>query len=197
MQIFRHLIILFSLVLAPAAPLCAATDHWETDPDHSGFYFTVRHIYSGIRGHFQDFQGRVRFDPAAPEKSSFRFEIPVKSISTANPKRDKHLLSPDFFDEKTYPRITFQSSGVHPGEGDLYLVKGILTIKKISREIVLPLDYLGSKAHPAMKGARVAGFRGKLSLNRLEYTVGSGTFAQMGLVGESVAVDIELELLQR
>ena len=124
----------FSSVQAPAA-----APAWEFDKAHSRFGFGVKHIFSTVHGYFDAYSGTFLFDPDNLAESKIRFEISAKSIQTAINKRDNHLRSADFFDVKTYPLITFESRGIQHVEGQLYEAAGILTMKDVSKEIVLPV----------------------------------------------------------
>lgn len=196
MGLFRYLV-LTAFFIGLSTPIHAAEATWEIDKDHSGFHFGVKHIYAPVKGYFADYKGTVTFSPDNPTASNFTFDIQVKSIATGNSKRDKHLLSEDFFSAKKYPLITFRSSSVTTGPDGELLVKGTLTMRETSHEITLPLVFHGSKPHPAMKGSSVAGFTGGLLINRLDYKVGNGKFAEMGLVDKDVQINVGLEVIRK
>ena len=52
------------------------------------------------------------YDSTDITKSSADVTIKMATINTGNPDRDKHLMSPDFFDAEKYPDITFKSSKI-------------------------------------------------------------------------------------
>lgn len=184
------------IIVILAWPLQAWGNQWQLDPVHSNFYFEVQHIYSTVRGNFGEFSGDVSFDPADPEKGRFDFEIKVDSIDTKVGKRDTHLRSPDFFDAGKFPVMTFKSTRVTPSGDNTLLVTGTLTIKDVSRELDLEFVYHGQRENPLKEGQMVAGFDSRLTINRLEYHVGTGKFAKMGAVGEDVNILVTLELLR-
>lgn len=184
--------LLLSLLIAPVA--YSASDKWELDKGHSNVYFSVDHIFSKINGHFNDFSTDIVFNPADLDKSSFAFTIKVNSIDTNISKRDKHLLSKDFFDAGKYATMTFTSTSVTAGNGGLYNVTGKLTVKGKSYDLTLPLVLAGVKDHPAVPGKEVAGFNGKIVVDRLAYGIGTGKFADMGVVGKNVEVFVSLEV---
>lgn len=172
----------------------AATQTWGMDKYHSNIYFTVDHIFSKIRGHFGEFSAEVNFSPENLQESSFAFEIKVDSIDTDIPKRDKHLLSADFFDAAKFPLMTFVSDQIVDKGNGLYDVTGKLTVKGKEYVLTLPLVLAGVKDHPAAKGQEVAGFNGTVGVDRLELGVGNGKFYKMGIVGKEVDVLVSLEL---
>lgn len=173
----------------------AAARDWELDKAHSNFYFSVGHIFSKIRGHFNDFSSEIQFDPDNPGSSSFTFEVKTASIDTNIAKRDKHLQSSDFFDAVKYPLMTFQSTNVKSVGDNVYEVAGKFTVKGEVYDLVLPLTLAGIKLHPAVKGKEVIGFNGELTIDRLAYKIGNGKFADMGVVGRDVDILVSIEAL--
>lgn len=186
--------LLLSLFIVPVAH--GANDSWELDKAHSNIFFSVDHIFSKVNGHFNDFSTEVVFDPKDLSGSSFAFTIKVASIDTNMSKRDKHLKSNDFFDAGKYPAMVFTSTAVTAGDDGLYNVEGTLTVKGQSYNVTLPLVYAGMKDHPAIRGKEVAGFNGKIVIDRLAFAIGSGKFYKMGVVGKDVEVFVSLEVVR-
>ncbi len=170
---------------------------WEFDKDHSNFYFSVDHIFSKIRGHFGEYSGTIKFDPANLAESSFLFEIEVNSINTHISKRDKHLLSDDFFSAADFPLMRFQSTSISEAGNGSYAIAGTFTVKGKEYDLTLPLTLAGVKDHPTVKGTEVAGFNGTLTIDRLVYGVGSGKFYEYGVVGKDVEIFVSLEVLRQ
>lgn len=168
---------------------------WETDAAHSGFYFTIDHIFSKVRGHFNEFTADINFDPATPAAATFVFVINTGSVDTNIAKRDKHLQSDDFFSAATFPEMRFVSKAVKDLGGGNLEVSGTLTVKDVAHDLVLPLNFAGVKEHPAVKGKRVVGFNGTIVLDRLQLGVGDGKFYEMGVVGKDVEVLVTIEAL--
>ena len=171
----------------------AATTNWSIDPAHSGFYFSVNHIYSKVNGFFEKYEGTIQFDPDNLKESRLSFKVKVKSINTQNGKRDGHLQSDEFFDTKRFPEMTFKSMSISHVQGNNYLAKGILTIKAVSKEMEVPFTYFGFKANPFNPKQDVAGFETRMTIDRLEYNVGNGKFYKMGVVGNKVDILISIE----
>jgi polyisoprenoid-binding protein YceI len=174
----------------------AAAKQWSIDKQHSNFYFDVRHTFATVRGQFEDFSGNVAFDADTKRVESVEFTVRVASVNTQITKRDNHLRSDEFFHAKRYPRMTFTSSQVEHRGGDRYMAEGELTIKSVTKEVAIPFTFLGMRDNPLQQGQKVAGFETEFSLNRLEYDVGTGKFAKMGVVEETVNVLVTLELLK-
>lgn len=194
MKKLHHVIVIAALILA-SSPAWASTRSWEMDKGHSSLVFQVNHIFSKIFGLFHEFDANIRFDPAHLEQSSIALAINVDSIDTNISKRDKHLLSADFFDAGKFPQMTFTSTSITQADGMLYNVVGTLTIKGKPYELTLPMQYLGPKEHPMKKGSLVAGFNIDITLDRLAYDVGDGKFFEKGIVGKDVAVQLSVEAL--
>jgi polyisoprenoid-binding protein YceI len=190
--------ILMALVLAGllyTQGAFAEARSWQIDPAHSGFYFTVDHIFSKVRGQFNTFSGSVNFDPAHLTESSMKFVLEVESIDTNIAKRDKHLQSADFFDEGNFPEMSFESVSITTEGNNEYLVAGKFTVKGKSYDMTLPLVLAGIKDHPSEKGKEVAGFNGTFVIDRLAYGIGSGKFVDLGVVGREVEVLVTFEVL--
>ena len=187
------LLVLFLVVLGQGP---AVANEWKIDAVHTGILFEIKHIYSITRGYFSAFSGDVFFDPNHLEKSRFDFTVKVDSIKTNNGKRDNHLRSDDFFAAGKYPVMTFKTSRVTPAGGNKYKLEGQMTIKDVTRDIVMEFTYWGQKAHPAKKKMLVAGFDARLTIDRLDYHVGGGKFYEMGVVGRDVDILITLEVFR-
>jgi polyisoprenoid-binding protein YceI len=185
---------LFLLVCIAQSAFAAVRD-WELDSPHSNIYFGVDHIFSNIQGHFNDFTAKVNFDPANLKESRLIFQIKVDSIDTNNGKRDKHLLSTDFFDASKYPLITFESETITDVGNGVYAIAGKLNIKGKVHDLTLPLTLAGIKDHPAVQGKQVAGFNGKITVDRLALGVGDEKFYKMGMLGKDVEIFVSFEAL--
>jgi polyisoprenoid-binding protein YceI len=170
------------------------TRTYKIDKSHSEAIFQVRHLVTKVRGRFTDFEGSIDYNDANPEQSSVNFSINSTSIDTAEPDRDKHLRSADFFEVEKYPQITFRSSRIVKRGAETYDVTGTLTIRDVSREIVLPVAHMG-KAKDPWGGDRL-GFEAETTINRKDYGL---TFniplAETGgfLVGDEVKISLEIQ----
>ena len=192
-KLTSYIFLLFSFLLFTGVNSFAG--QWEFDRAHSSFRFGIKHIFSTIYGNFDDYSGKVIFDPDNVAESMFRFEINVDSIQTNIIKRDNHLLSSDFFDARKYPKIIFQSTSVKHIGGKSYEVAGALTMKDVTKDIILPVIFYGVKDHPMERSKKVAGFDINLNLNRLDFHVGDGRFYEMGVVDKDVDIFVSLEML--
>ena len=175
----------------------AAAPEWKLDFDHTGFFFSIDHIYSTVRGHFDKYEGTVMFSPDDLANSRFDFEVEIKSVNTNNSKRDRHLNSADFFDSRKFPTMTFKSRAVKHVKDNQYIVDGTMTIKDVSQELSVPFTFFGIKDFPFDKKFEVAGFEARMTIDRLAYNVGNGKYVEMGVVGRDVEVLISMEVLRK
>ena len=178
--------------MAVGSPALAA-ETYQLDKAHSTVGFQVRHIFTMVGGSFQDFSGTVRIDRARPEASSVEFTIQAASIFTNEPKRDEHLKSPDFFDTAKHPTISFKSTAVKPAGGDSYEVTGDLTMRGVTRQVTLPVTFLGEAKDPW--GNEKVGFELATVLNRKDFGINWNKALDQGgvLVGDEVKVQISVQ----
>jgi polyisoprenoid-binding protein YceI len=153
-------------------------------------------MVSTVRGDLGKITGTVNFDPARPAAGSVEATIDVNGIDTREPARDTHLKSADFFDVANYPTITFKSTKIEPAAGGGFKVTGDLTMRGVTREVVLDVEPL----RPAIKdqrGATRTGTAATTRLNRQDFGVKwSRTLDGGGLVvSDEVAVTIDVELV--
>lgn len=173
---------------------------WSVDTEHSFIGFRIRHIAGHIPGVFSRFSVQMDFNPDAPEKGQFYFLVDSASVHTGLPARDEHLRGAEFLDAANAPRIIFNSKEVLPGQDGNLTVVGDLTIKDVTAEVRVPVQILGIREHPMtdrMPNTRVLGLLAEFSINRLDFHVGTEKWSQMGLMGDTIDLTVDMELLQR
>ena len=169
---------------------------WKIDPSHSQVTFTVRHMMiSNVRGRFESFDGTVDFNEEDPAKSGVEVKINAATINTRDPMRDNHLRSADFFDVEKYPTITFVSQKIEKVDDYHGLIHGALTVKDITREVVLNTEYAGQST---IWGKTNAGFEATARINRKDWGLGWNKGLESGgvLVGDEIKIEIALELIK-
>lgn len=170
---------------------------WTIDPAHSEVGFAVKHMMvSTVRGRFSDVAGTIEFDEANPEATKIVAEIDATSIDTRNEQRDNHLRSPDFFGTETHRKITFVSKRVEKTGDNQFKVTGDLTIRGVTREVVLDATYEGT--HPDPWGGVRAGFSATTSINRHDFGVSWNQAIESGgvVVGDTVKITLEIEAVK-
>ena len=187
----RMLFVLLGTLLF-TLPVSAA--QWTIDKPHSSVNFKVTHlVISTTNGEFKTFDGTVNFDPNNIENGSVEMTVDVASINTDNADRDKHLKSADFFDVEKYPKMTFKSKKVIPGDGKKFKLVGDLTIKDVTHEVTFDCVFNGVAE---FMGTNKAGFTCTTTINRMDYNVTWNKMLDTGgvVVSDDVDIDLELEL---
>lgn len=173
------------------------TGTYEIDPTHSRIGFVARHaMVTKVRGSFNEFEGSGYFDAENPAESQLQLTIQAASIDTRNPDRDGHLKSNDFFDMETYPEITFASTAVEQVGPESYRVTGDLTIKGVTKSIVVDFEYTGAAIDP-YENQRI-GFEGKTTINRKDWGVNWNAALEAGgvLVSEKVTLEFDVSAIR-
>lgn len=195
----RKLASMTALAALLVAPLSAAAvaDVWSVDPSHTQVNFKVRHFFTPVTGAFGEFEVTLAYDAEDPAQSSVTATIPVASVGTGIERRDNHLRTADFFDAETYPNITFRSSRVEVVSETELIAHGELTIKDVTREVAMPITVLGVMELPERMQrdglTRVGSFQASLTLDRRDFGVGTGSWAETAVVGPEVEIEILVE----
>ncbi len=194
MKTMSSLMLTMILALAAVAP---AADVYTIDGAHSDVNFKIRHLISKVTGRFDNFDGTVTVDFENLGASSVTFSIAAASIDTANEDRDKHLRSADFFNVEKYPEITFKSSKITKVGDNDFAVTGTFTMLGVSKDITLPVNYLGEVEDPW--GNTKAGYELSTTINRKDYGMEWNKALDAGgfILGEDVEISINLELAKK
>jgi polyisoprenoid-binding protein YceI len=162
-------------------------DTYKVDPVHSSVIFGVKHNgVTNFYGAFKEISGTVSFDAADPSKSSVELTVPVESIDTRSEKRDQHLKSPDFFNAKQFPAITFKSNKIE-GSGDNYKISGDLTIHGVTKPITA--DFKRGADGKGGQGKTVGGGETRFTIKRSDYDMKF----MMGPLDDDVSIILSLE----
>jgi polyisoprenoid-binding protein YceI len=171
------------------------TNEYKLDTTHSGINFSVRHmVVSKVRGRFAKFTGAIQVDDADLGRSSVEVTIDASSIDTGVADRDTHLRSADFFDVEKFPELRFRSNRIQKVDDDgRYKLIGDLTIRDVTREIALDVEY-GGRAKDPWGNERV-GFVAKASLDRKDFGLTWNQVLEAGgiLVGDRIEIDVDVE----
>ncbi|MDT8305568.1 MAG: YceI family protein [Anaerolineae bacterium] len=171
---------------------------WKIDPAHSVIHFAVRHMMiATVRGEFEEFTGTIDFDPDRPEETEVSVRIDAASINTREEDRDNHLRSPDFLNAAGYPVLLFESKRVEQKDADSGKLIGDLTIRDVTREVVLDVEYAGLARSPW--GQTSAGFSATTAISRKEWGLTWNQALETGgvLVGDTVKISIDLEIVKQ
>lgn len=166
---------------------------WVIDPAHTLVEFAVKHMMiATVKGRFGEVSGEIRLDDGAPENSSVEVTIDASSIDTRNSDRDAHLRSADFLDVEKFPALTYRSRRVESSGAGKYRVVGDLTIRDVTREVVLEVEEQGRGKDP-WGGDRVA-FSATTAIDRTDFGLVWNQALETGGVLVSNGVRISLEV---
>jgi polyisoprenoid-binding protein YceI len=174
---------------------------YTIDPTHSAVEFSVKHMMiSTVKGRFAGVQGTIVADPANPDRSTVEAEIDARSIDTRAEQRDAHLRSADFFDVESYPAITFRSrrvDGAFAREGDRFTIVGDLTVRGVTREIVLDATFEGTGRDPW--GGERASFSATTKLDRRDFGLTWNQALETGgvLVSNDIRIHLDVQAVKQ
>lgn len=168
---------------------------WVFDTPHTNLMFVARYaMLTKVRGHFNTFRGTIHVADRL-EDSWVELTIDAASITTDNDTRDNHLRSGDFLDLANHPTITFRSTKVDLlGDNELR-VTGDLTIRGVTKEVVLDAEYAGV-GKDAYGRTRVA-LSARTEIERYDFGVSWNMALETGglLVGKKVQIELEVQAL--
>jgi polyisoprenoid-binding protein YceI len=179
--------ILAAAVGLGAVPAPAAS--FRIDGLHSSAAFLVGHLgYSNMIGRFGKITGSFEFDPAQPEQSSAKLVIDAASVDTNLDRRDGHLRSPDFFNVKEFPEITFSTTKVTVTGAKTGKVTGDVTMLGVTRSITLDVTFNKMAPNPRSK-VLTAGFSARGKIKRSDF----GMKYALGGIGDEITLFVEVE----
>jgi polyisoprenoid-binding protein YceI len=163
------------------------------DPNHTTVGFVARHlVVSKVRGSFTEVSGTVNV-AENPLESTVEVVIGAASISTGQPDRDNHLRSADFLELEKYPNLTYRSTGVKSHKGNTFVLAGELTIRDVTREVDLDVEYDGTIVSPY--GQEVIAFSASAEIDREEFGITWNQAIEAGgvMVGKRVKIELSVE----
>jgi polyisoprenoid-binding protein YceI len=165
----------------------AGAGEYAVDPAHSAAVFRASHLgLSWTYGRFKGLSGTFAVDAQSPAETHFELSAKADSIDTDNAQRDQHLKSPDFFNAKQFPAITFKSTAAKPVEGG-YEVDGELTLHGATRPLTILLK--GGRSAEFPRGVQRTGYVGEFTIKRSEF----GMDKMLGAVGDEILVHLSFE----
>jgi polyisoprenoid-binding protein YceI len=173
-------------------------ERWEIDSGHSGIHFSVRHlVVAKVRGQFTRWSGTVQAPEGDLSRGTVEVVIDASSIQTGVSDRDAHLRSADFFDVEQHPEIRFRSTRVEPASRGALRLWGELTIRGVTREVALEVEYAGRAQDPW--GNERAGYSARTSIDRSDYGLTWNQVLETGgvMVGDRIEIEIEVEAVKQ
>jgi polyisoprenoid-binding protein YceI len=172
---------------APATASAAVGTTYTVDPVHTMVLFRISHVgASQLWGRFNTASGTFTRDDASGNPLAIDIQVKADSIDTANTGRDNHLRSPDFFNVKEHPTISFKSTSSKMISSDKVQVNGDLTLHGVTKPITVEVETYGPIDHPKM--GRRAGFETVFTIKRADYGMGF-----MAAPDETVRITVAVE----
>lgn len=186
-----------ALSAGPAAqaftPAPAPLPSWEIDEAESSIAFEATQTGAPFTGRFEKFGGTILFDPQRPGESTADITIDLSSVHTGSADHDSNLTGAGWFDTAAFPQAHFRAD-VFAKTDTGYEARGTLTIHGVSLPVVLPFTL---DIKETADGGAIAAAKGGLSLNRLDYNIGTGEWADTAAVGNGVTVSIDLKAVRK
>ena len=173
--------LLAGLTLLPAAQ---AVEFTTVQPAASRLGFTFKQMNVPVEGRFSRFTSRLNFDPAKLAAAKASLEIDLASIDAGSAEANDEVLGKAWFNAKTYPKATFDSTAVRAVGGNRYEVVGKLTIKGRTQEVTAPVT-LSTQGKSAV-------FDGTLPIRRADFAIGEGSWSDFGIVANDVQIRFHL-----
>ncbi|TDD07989.1 YceI family protein [Nonomuraea diastatica] len=166
---------------------------WTIDPMHSTAGFSVRHLMGKVRGTFEEFTGFVT-TAERPDDCSATATIAMSSVNTGVRMRDDDLRSANFFDIDRFPEMTFAGTGLTVNDG-LYELSGRLTIRGITRDVAMAVEFLGLD-ETGLQGEQRIGFSAATTIRRSDFGVGAAGEGEKVVVGDKVTVQLDVQAVR-
>ncbi|HLT07014.1 MAG TPA: YceI family protein [Cyclobacteriaceae bacterium] len=189
----RVLSLLLFVAMISSTAIAQAT--WKVDNAHAKLTFSTVHLgISDVAGLFNEFDATIVAAEDDFSDATFELTVKVASIDTEVGMRDDHLRSPDFFEVKKYPEMTFKSTSIKKTGQDRYALTGDLTIRDITKPVTMDLWYRGTIENPQSK-APTAGFQVTGTIKRSDFNVGPKFPAAM--ISDEVSIKADGEFVKQ
>ena len=200
--------VLAALVTAAASPAHAQADpaarassristdgtRWVVDPVHSQVDFRVRHLIGRVRGTFDDWYGVIVTKDDDWTHGTVNVGVQTATVNTGNIHRDADLRSARFFAADSFPRMTFESTGILATDSTVE-IGGILTLKGRARHVVLVGQYRGTAKDYV--GERRIAFDASTIIDRRDFGLSYGELVNgVPGIGNEVEITIAIEAIR-
>ena len=188
-----------ALVLALGLSGLASADTWVLDPAHSTSTFTARHMMiTNVTGVFETTKGTLEYTPGETNSVKADIAIETKTINTRNTRRDDHLRSNDFLNAEKFPAITFKSKRVQNVKPESFELVGDLTIRDVTKEVVLKVDGPSAPIKDP-QGNRRVGANASTTINRKDFGVNWSRAIEAGgvVVGDEIKINLEVQAVEK
>ncbi len=175
------------------SPARLAPGNYTLDKAHAALTFRIDHLgFSDFIGRWEAFDASLDIDPANPSAARVNAIIDMTSLDIANDAFAAELMGPNWFDAAAHPQAVFTSSAVSLTSPSTADVTGDLTLKGITRPVVVSVKFNGGD-YDRLRGRDILGFSATARLNRSDF--GMDRFS--GLLTDDVRLEIEAEFMRR
>ncbi len=180
----KHIFSVPIIFLLFAATPAVMADDWLLVPGESTISFTGTQTGEPFSGVFNRFGTDISYDPANPASARVRAEIDLASVSTGDAQRDTALPTKDWFFVAAFSHATFEAVGFQPTGENSFNVAGELSLRGLKKPVTLPFELKIEDDRAAMNATFI--------LNRADFGVGSGPWADGKWVGLDVTVTLNI-----
>jgi polyisoprenoid-binding protein YceI len=176
--------------------VAGARTAWKLDPTHTAVEFSAKHLMiTTVKGRITDVEGTIYTDEKNPANSTVEVTLKATSIDTRTDQRDQHLRSEDFLNVEKFPDIKFRSTRIEGGK-EHFKLTGQLTIRDVTKEITLDVQYEGQTKDP-WGGTRV-GFSATGKIDRRDWGLTWNQALETGgvVVGNDIKINLEVEAIR-
>jgi polyisoprenoid-binding protein YceI len=169
---------------------------YEIDQAHTHFGFTARHLaVSTVRGRFNKFEGFFESPDSDYTKARGEVKVEVASLESRSDQRDTHLRSADFFDVEKYPYITYKLTSIEPIDDENFRAHGELTVKDVTRPLVLEGTIEGRLPDPFGAKERV-GISARGQINRMDWGLNwNGVAGTVPFASHTIKLEVDAEIV--
>jgi len=186
------------LALSLVLPVSVGAETWVIDPAHTVSGFTVKHMMiTNVTGVFEATKGTIEYKPGEPGSVKADITIESKSVNTRIGRRDDDLRSDNFFSAEKFPTLTFRSKRVQNVRAEGFDLVGDLTIRDVTREVVLKVEGPSAPIRDP-QGNRRVGANATTTINRKDFGILYNRAIEAGgVVGDEVKINLEVEAIEK
>ena len=187
------------LALSLVLPVSVGAETWVIDPAHTVSGFTVKHMMiTNVTGVFEVTKGTIEYKPGEPGSVKADITIESKSVNTRIGRRDDDLRGDNFFSAEKFPTLTFRSKRVQNVRAEGFDLVGDLTIRDVTREVVLKMEGPSAPIRDP-QGSRRVGANATTTINRKDFGILYNRAIEAGgvVVGDEVKINLEVEAIEK
>lgn|SRR5262249_35047649 len=195
-QLARWMVV---VALGVSVPTIVGAETWVVDPTHTVSGFTVRHMMlTSVSGVFERTRGTIEYKPGDPSSIKADVNIDAKSVNTHIGRRDEHLRGDGFFDTEKFPTMTFKSRRVQNVTSEGFQLVGDLTIRDVTKEVVLSVEAPTPPIKDAQGNLRVVA-NATTTISRKDFGINWNRAVETGgaVVGDDVKITIAVEAVEK